>query len=47
MYGNRLQCPVIEAMQNNISQSINNRIIIDRLFKLGLGYAIKTEGSSE
>ena len=40
MYGIDAVGSVIEAMQNNISQSINNRII-DRLFKLGQDNAIK------
>lgn len=40
LYGIDAQGSVLEAMQNNISQSINNRIL-DRLFKLGTDNAIK------
>ena len=40
MYGIDALGSVVEAMQNNISQSINNRIL-DRLFKLGTDNAIK------
>lgn len=40
LYGIDAVSAVLEAMQNNISQSINNRIL-DRLFKLGTDNAIK------